>query len=408
MLFCMKRIVFTLSWFIFLIAGYHSNACTTAIISGKSTPDGRPLLWKHRDSDNFNNKVVFEVGPRFKYLALVNSNDPDRHAWAGTNSAGFAIMNSASYNIKPRTDSTKIEDLEGYIMKLALGRCATITDFAQMLDTMPKPWGISANFGIIDAKGGAGYFEVNNFGYRFYDANSTTDAPEGYLIRTNFSLSGEANQGAGYIRFNTATNLFKEAKASGSLTPEFLLTKASVSLRHDITGVDLSKEIAKADKLYPFRDYIVRYYSSSTVVVQGVLPKEPTDFATMWVKLGFQPASVAVPLWVGAGGVLPELITAPDTQNSKLCDFTLLLKKQCFPLDSWSEGENYVLLSKLVNKETTGLIQLTNIFDKEIINRTKILYDKWVRFEFNPTEAANFYLTLNRDVQQFYKIHFDL
>lgn len=383
-------------------------ACTTAIISGKATPDGRPLLWKHRDADDFNNKVVFEVGPRFKYLALINSSDPERHAWAGTNNAGFAIMNSASYNIKPKTDSSKVEDLEGYIMKLALGSCATITDFAQMLDTLPKPWGVSANFGVIDAKGGAGYFEVNNFSYRFYDANSTTDAPEGYLIRSNFSVSGEPNKGAGYIRFHTASNLFKEAKAANGLTHEFLLTKASVSLRQDITGIDLSKEVSKAEKIYPFRDFIVRYHSSSTVVVQGVLPKEPTDFATMWVKLGFQPASVAIPLWVGAGGILPDIITAPDGLNAKLCDFSLKLKKDCFPLSSWTEGENYVLLSKLINKEQTGIIQLTNIFDKEIIARTKTLYDKWTKFEFNPIEAYNFYLTLNRDVENFYKIHFDL
>lgn len=401
----MKRCVFLIG---LTLSVLQALTCTTAIISGKATPDGRPLLWKHRDANDFNNKVIFEVGPRFKYLALINSSDPEHHAWAGTNSAGFAIMNSASYNIKPKSDSTKVEDMEGYIMKLALGRCATITDFAQMLDTLPKPWGISANFGIIDAKGGAGYFEVNNFSYRFYDANSSTDAPEGYLIRSNFSVSGEPNKGAGYIRFNTATNLIKEAKKSGRLTPEFFLTKATVSLRQDITAIDLSKEIAKAEKIYPLRDFIVRYHSSSTVVIQGVLPKEPTDFATMWVKLGFQPASVAIPLWVGAGGMLPEIITAPDELNSKLCDFTLKLKRDCFPLSSWAEGENYVLLSKLINKEQTGLIQLTNIFDKEIIARTKTLYDKWTKFEFNPTEAYNFYLTLNRDVEKFYKIHFDL
>ena len=84
------------------------------------------------------------------------------------------------------------------------------------------------------------------------------------------------------------------------------------------------------------------------------------------------------------------------------------LKEQCFPIASWAEGENYVLLSKLVNKEKTGLIQLTSIFDKEIIARTKMLYDKWVKFEFNPTEASNFHLTLNRDVEQFYKIYSNL
>jgi hypothetical protein len=404
----MKR-TFITAIFAFSIILFNSGlACTTAIISGKVTPDGRPLLWKHRDADNFNNKVVYEVGPRFKYLALINSDDPERHVWAGTNSAGFSIMNSASYNIKPDTDSTIKQDLEGLIMKLALGSCATITDFAQMLDTLPKPWGVSANFGIIDAKGGAGYFEVNNFSYRFYDANSNTDAPDGFLVRTNFSVSGESNKGAGYIRFATATNLLKEAKAAGDLTPEFLLTNATVSLKQEFTNIDLTKEISKVDKIVSLRDYILRYYSSSTVVIQGVLALEPTDFSTMWVKLGFQPASVAVPLWVGAGGVLPQLITAPGTQNAKLCDYTLQLKKSCFPLENWDEGKNYVLLNSLVNNEQTGLIQLTRVFDREIIQRTQMKYEKWRKFEFNPTEAANFYIELNQDIQHFYKTYFDL
>jgi len=404
----MKR-TFITAIFAFSIILFNSGlACTTAIISGKVTPDGRPLLWKHRDADNFNNKVVYEVGPRFKYLALINSDDPERHVWAGTNSAGFSIMNSASYNIKPDTDSTIKQDLEGLIMKLALGSCATITDFAQMLDTLPKPWGVSANFGIIDAKGGAGYFEVKNFSYRFYDANSNTDAPDGFLVRTNFSVSGESNKGAGYIRFATATNLLKEAKAAGDLTPEFLLTNATVSLKQEFTNIDLTKEISKVDKIVSLRDYILRYYSSSTVVIQGVLALEPTDFSTMWVKLGFQPASVAVPLWVGAGGVLPQLITAPGTQNAKLCDYTLQLKKSCFPLENWDEGKNYVLLNSLVNNEQTGLIQLTRVFDREIIQRTQMKYEKWRKFEFNPTEAANFYIELNQDIQHFYKTYFDL
>lgn len=158
----MKKIILWAVLFM-VTASYQLNACTTAVISGKATLDGRPLLWKHRDADDFNNKIVFENGPRFSYLALINSADPDRHAWAGTNSTGFAIMNSASYNIKPKDDTTKIADLEGYIMKLALGLCVTINDFANMLDTLPRPWGVSANFGIIDAEGGAGYFEVNNY-----------------------------------------------------------------------------------------------------------------------------------------------------------------------------------------------------------------------------------------------------
>ncbi|MDI3527656.1 MAG: hypothetical protein PWR03_1839, partial [Tenuifilum sp.] len=35
-------------------------------------------------------------------------------------------------------------------------------------------------------------------------------------------------------------------------------------------------------------------------------------------------------------------------------------------------------------------------------------YEKWRNFEFNHTEAANFYIELNQDIQHFYKTYFDL
>lgn len=391
-----------------LISTNIALACTTAVISGKATSDGCPILWKHRDSESYNNKIIYEKGPRYNYIGLINSEDTLHHIWVGTNNAGFSIMNSASYNLTPKYDSTKIMDLEGYIMKLALGYCATLADFANLLDTLKKPLGVSANFGVIDAKGGAGYYETNNFTYKFFDANNPLDAPNGYLIRTNFSVSGEPNKGLGYIRFNTATNLINDAYLKKGLTPEFFLTNASLSLRQDITGTDLSKEIGKSDKVVPLKDYIVRFYSSSTVVIHGVKQFEPVDFSTMWVKLGFQPASVVFPLWVAAGDNIPEILTAPASKNSKLCDFTLKIKESCFPFLTWSEGENYVLLDKLINKDKTGIIQLTTEFDKEIISKTNSIYSKWRRVEFDPHEAQNYYLEINRQISYFYSEHFNL
>ena len=77
--------------------------------------------------------------------------------------AGFGIMNSASYNLKLNDDTTKISDLEGMIMKMALERCATLEDFEKMLNDLPKPLGVEANFGVIDANGGAAYYETDNF-----------------------------------------------------------------------------------------------------------------------------------------------------------------------------------------------------------------------------------------------------
>ena len=34
--------------------------CTTAVISGKATNDGRPLLMKHRDTDDLNNIIKWQ------------------------------------------------------------------------------------------------------------------------------------------------------------------------------------------------------------------------------------------------------------------------------------------------------------------------------------------------------------
>lgn len=402
----MRRI--TLMLLMALYIGQTTFACTTAIISGKATPDGRPILWKHRDSDNLNNKMMFIKGSKYNYIGLVNSNDPLYQVWGGTNSAGFSIMNSASYNLKPKEDLTILQDQEGQIMKLALATCATLNDFKKLLDSLPKPLGVEANFGVIDAKGGAAYFETNNFNYLLFDANDPKVAPDGYLIRTNFSISGRENEGAGYNRFNTASALISEAYKSKLITPDFFLSKATLSLRHELTNTDLSLVFNKKEefqnRLYPFRDYIVRYSSSSTIVVHGVKQGESPSLVTTWVKIGFQPASVSIPLWVSAGENIPSLLTASGKKNSLLCTFTLLLKKDCFPFQKGSEGENYIYLEKLGNNRNDGLMQVNVQFEKEIIERGEKLVTKWHRLGFDEDEALDFYKEINESIQVYYSL----
>ncbi len=391
--------------------GNTAIACTTAIVSGKATPDGRPILWKHRDTEKFNNKIIFETGNRYSYIGLINSEDSLHEVWAGTNSAGFSIMNAASYNLLPPNDTIKVIDLEGYIMKLALANCTTISDFASMLDTLPRPWGISANFGIIDASGGAGYFEANNFNYWFYDANDPLVAPNGYLVRTNFSVVGRENEGLGYNRYNTAQSILSEELFQNGLTPEFFLHNASLCLRHDLTQTNLYNEFDKENfqnRMYPFRDFILRYSSSSTFIVQGVKPGESPLLTTSWIKLGFQPASVAIPVWVGTTNTIPKILTAPNCENSTLCNITLKLKEQCFPYIKWNEGENYILLEKLGNINGTGLIQLIVPFDNEIIARTEKLLAKWRKSGFEENVAKKFYTELDEQILYFYSSNFGI
>lgn len=393
------------SLMVVLIADF-SFCCTTAIISGKATPDGRPILWKHRDADDYNNKMIFVKGGKYNYIGLINSDDSLCQVWGGTNSAGFSIMNSASYNLKPKDDLSKIQDQEGMLMKYALATCATLDDFKRLLDSLPKPLGVEANFGVIDAQGGAAYFETNNFTYKLFDANDPKVAPDGYLIRTNFSVSGRENEGAGYNRFNTACAIISEAYKSKQITPQFFLSNATLSLRHELTKTDLAQVFKKKEefqnRLYPFQDYIVRYSSSSTIVVQGVKPGESPSLVTTWVKIGFQPASVSIPLWVDAGETIPAVLTAPGKKKSLLCTFTLLLKKDCFPIQQGTEGERYVYLEKLGNYNNDGIMQLNVQFEKEIIAREEKFMTKWRRIGFEADEANDFYKEINQSIQDYY------
>ena len=131
----MKKILIFLSIFTFGII-VESIACTSAIITGKITPDGRPLLWKHRDTGEDNNRIQFFKGKKYDFLGLVNSPDTSGIVWAGTNSAGFSIINTASYNLKE--DDLKNMDMEGVLMFEALSQCKNLEDFEKFLNNRKK------------------------------------------------------------------------------------------------------------------------------------------------------------------------------------------------------------------------------------------------------------------------------
>ena len=71
----MKKIKLFLVIVLIAFAWNESGACTSAIITGKLTPDGRPLLWKHRDTGEDNNRIEYFKGKKYNFTALVNSPD---------------------------------------------------------------------------------------------------------------------------------------------------------------------------------------------------------------------------------------------------------------------------------------------------------------------------------------------
>jgi len=379
--------------------------CTTAIISGKATPDGRPLLWKHRDSGFEQNVIRYFNDQPFSYMGLVNAVDTlGQEIWAGVNDQGFTIMNSASYNLKTKEDTTRFKDREGVLMKLALRVCASVTDFENLLDTLPKPLGVESNFGVIDAKGGAAYYETNNFGYTKLDVNDPRIAPNGYLIHTNFSFTGRLNQGMGYIRFQMAEKLFNDALAQNNLTDSFILQKASRCLQHGLTGQDLTRE--NSDFVI-FRDFIPRRSSVSVILVKGVKSGESPDHTLMWTILGFPLTSVSFPLWVANMRDLPQILKPGAKQTAPLCEASLQLKQQCFPIQRGS-GKNYLHLKELWNNSGQGILQNILAFEKTILASTKA-FEKELWSQKNPQkEIKKFYTKLTKKFILFYRQTFQL
>lgn len=361
------------------------SACTSAVISGKATPDGRPLLWKNRDTDFMQNHVAYVKGEKYDFIANVNSaNFPGlKEAWMGTNSAGFALMNTQSYNLVDVKDGEERGAANGRIIYRALEVCATLEDFCHFLDTIAKPSLIEANFGAIDAKGGAAMFEVDYNTYILYDANHPKDAPYGYIARTNFSFAGGVNQGAGYVRYMEADQVLMKASATGGITPQGIFNNLSRSFHNCMLGIDLKKgEFSRPQGSGWFvdQDFIPRSSTSCSVVVQGVKVGEKAELTTMWTVLGYPPTGIAVPLWVKDAhtSLFAMASMNKEYEAAPLSYWSLRLADQVFCYNQGMGSNRYMNWEKLYSPEKGDgyMTQLAPI-EEEVFRRTMPLLEKW-------------------------------
>ncbi|MFI3240899.1 MAG: hypothetical protein R3Y22_10040, partial [Bacteroidales bacterium] len=313
-----------------LLAVPASMACTSAIVSGELTENGRPLLWKNRDTGELNNKIerVAARKGEYEFVALFNSPDLNNsEAWIGYNIKGFAIMNTASYNLKD--DDVKDMDKEGLVMAIALKKCVTVDDFEELLKTLPRPMGVEANFGVIDAYGNGAYFETNNHSYTKFDLKDATD---GILVRTNYSYSSDDVDGAyGYIREQNAKDILAPYVASKSVTPAVFTEEVSKRFYHSLIGRDYADGV---ERWIVDQDFIPRRSSSASVVIEGVNSVEDVDLTTMWVGMGYPPVAELHPVWLWkdkSASMDSELAADTETYRSKVCDRAMERKEKAFP-----------------------------------------------------------------------------
>lgn len=352
----MKRVFMILAAMV--TAACVAYGCTSAIISGRVTWNGKPLLWKHRDTSRQDNKVerIAATDSTYEYVALFNADDTGcREAWMGYNSQGFAVMNTAVYNLKD--DTVSLVDMEGVVMTAALRSCVTVDDFERLLQSWPYPIGVEANFGVIDAAGNGAYFETCNSGYTKYDL---ADAQDGVIVRTNYAHSGRKGEGRGYLREKNALHMLAPHIAARDVSAELLTESLSRTFYRQDVDTDFSYS---GKKLLADNVFIPRYTSTATVVIEGITPGESPMLTTMWVGLGYPPCTEVRAAWLGDDGVPHELRgTGPDG-HAPMCDSALVRKREVHGSD------RMVDLSKLYNNAGTGYCQVLSARSKATYKR---------------------------------------
>ncbi len=375
-----------------------ASPCTSAIVSAKASVSGRPLLWKHCDTSATDNVVEYIAGEsgEHSYVGLFNASDTQRkETWIGFNDVGFAVMNTASYNLKDDKVPQSKMDKEGIVMTLALKTCTSVEDFAKLLDSLPRPMGVEANFGVIDAYGNGAFFETNNHSYTQFNLE---DAPGGVLIRTNYSHSGRPGEGYGYVREANAKHLLGPYIKESSITPELLTENISRNFYHDVMKRDA---IDSVEKWVVDEDFIPRYKSTATVVIEGIKPvsnqhspdsRQIIDEYIMWTGLGYPPCSEIVPVWCYDKGVSDEVRataangTAPKANEAKQRrDIVFAYPKG----KSKKRSPKYINTESLSNKENTGFIQVLVPENLKIYKLIKKFRDEKSGFVRNPSERLH-------------------
>jgi len=352
-------------------AGMAQEECTVAVVSGSVTSDGRPLLWKNRDSSNRENSVCFFKGPRYDFFGVINSGDTTQ-VWMGLNTAGFALMNSESMD--QDGDSA---DTEGYFMKQALGECARVEDLDALLRrTALAGRGTRANFGCIDAAGGAAFFEAGNFRHRKFTTQDSGLAPAGFLVRANFSMTGLGAEAYGGWRYHRARSLLSGRAAAGNLDLAWMLE----SVVRDLVSDDLNpyplpfrgRAGEAPEGFIHAQNTISRHRTVSAVLFQGVRAGEHPALSTMWILLGEPVAAVALPLWPASGEVPPEMGGAGD---SRLNQAFTRLRSRLYHDREWPQ---YLDTGRLASGRRSWLRERTAL-EGEVLQETAEAMALWRR-----------------------------
>jgi len=344
--------------------------CTIGVAAGKATTDGRPLLWKTRDMTSSPDNEVY-YNSTYGYVCVV-SNPYYYEAWKGVNKHGFAICNSVI------TDFPVASTGEGNsaFMTSALKYCKTVADFQHCLDSTNGARKTNACFGVMDSTGAAAIFETSGFEYWKYDANDTSVAPDGFVVRTNFAFNCSLSIGYSEDRYYRSLALIQGFADGDSLCYRTVLRTQMRDFSNGFSvpfSVPFDSTLSGARYGYiPTAVSICRSGSVSATVFQGVLEGENPRFSTMWTILGQPAAGIAVPYWPVAKTC--SLSYSSDS-TALLCNIDREIRKQLY---DYSAMSTYINTFKLFTHDSSrGLWTITFPAEDSIFQAADSILSVW-------------------------------
>ena len=200
------------------------------------------------------------------------------------------------------------------------------------------------------------------------------------MVRTNYSHAGRQGKGYGFIREANANHLLEPYVEKNEITPELFTENLSRSFWHDLLGKDMA---ATGDKWIIDQDFIPRYKSTATIVIEGCIPLKEGEVADpdfirnqyiMWTGMGYPPCSEILPVYCSEDGV-PEVLQGSDNGYSPMCNEVKKRRDQVFPIHK-GNGDKYIEMPLLFNEDETGFVQMLVPKNLETYKKYKEIRDR--------------------------------
>lgn len=374
-----KRIVIA-AVSLFLLSEAASLACSAVIISGKYTSDGKPLMLKVRDQSEElqNNNLQFFTGPVYSYVGTVSdASKPHRKKGgvsAGMNSEGLCCITLTSHCFDG--DST-VGKAKMSINDFALGNCKSIEEFEKKCREL-IPLGNKCNMGIIDAFGGAAFYEFNGHAWKKYDINDPAVCPEGWMCMTNYSASGELSRGGGFDRCESANSIMrdfgKNADGKFYMTAQELWNAFGRIFRNETAGIRDLDDIAQF-KRFCGTGFMIRSNTCALLTFEGVPAGTDPKYTVLWNQLGNPVCAPVIPILPYSENLLPDYIWTEGADSSDIFSKSWELRnKYIYPLDYPSGRFSYFDVAAVKR-----LIGVTRQSEDYIVSDFYALFSKWKR-----------------------------